>query len=110
MAVTFNKQTKEWSVIRDVLPQPICAHRSTLEDNIIYIVGGSSDCKHFDPDPNIKQLNCINVKYNMNWQLIRLLWIAYYKQQQNVFAKLPKDIVDKISSFVGHKSIFETVL
>ena len=44
------------------------------------------------------------IKHSLKWKSARLIWIAFYKNQQNhkcAFANLPKDIVDLILSFLS---------
>ena len=42
--------------------------------------------------------------YRLDWQIIRLIWIAFYKNQSNndcLIDTLPKDVINYIIQFIG---------
>ena len=42
--------------------------------------------------------------YRVDWKLIRLIWIAFYKNEENnacFIDRIPKDVVKHIIKFIG---------
>ena len=120
-------ETQQWNILKYRLPMPIYAHSSILcnDNKNLYIIGGSiSDNNDTD------SFNATNIFWNiklvhnsLDWNVERLIWIAFYKSNNQVqmsqdsqlllsyahaslLSKLPKDIILLMLNFLRNENIF----
>ena len=66
------------------------------------------NCKLRDCDQISQHFAKYNTKDNLNWNIIRLVWIGFnskHCKSSCLISKLPKDIVDYIISYIGRKHV-----
>ena len=92
-----------WYKCEKTLPTGLTAHKSIVisEYNSIHIFGQKMRDVGYN-DPIHWKINLYDIISSLKWKAIRLIWIGYLKNSQNVkckFSIVPKDIINYITSF-----------
>ena len=118
--ICFDYKKKKWHIGDEdsripmyKMPMGLLGHTTLLKQEnghlYLYVFGGCIDTNYYKN--NTKTCWKLRLTTQIDWKIERIIWIAYKKNDKNTsvcqFARLPKDVVILLLSFLQPRFIFE---